>query len=289
MTNFTISYKNKNVLIDTILQESNIEELKPLSLMDKLTFRAKNYPDIYCHSGAIDDETLDIVNHAKLVITTSFASKNDIVSQSKIDESLIEVIYPSLNLEYLKPKESKEILSNEFDFDKKRKIIFFTAKNLKSNGAIEFCNIIKSLNYKNVQFIIAGESKQIYNLKFQVSKYNFDEKVLFLEDYENMNLLFSAADIFILPTHISGFSSNILKAMFFKTAVFVSASSSSREVVDTFATMNSPNDATTPFKVDALLGRESDLKLIKKDNKKLSEEFLLERQVERLKQLISNI
>jgi glycosyltransferase involved in cell wall biosynthesis len=137
--------------------------------------------------------------------------------------------------------------------------------------------------------LIAGSAEQIQQLKFQVSRMQFKEEPIFIEDYSHPNLLFSAADIFVLPTYISGFARSVLHAMFFKTAVFVSAHSSAREVVDVFATMNSPMDGSTPFKVDALLGRKEDLDLIKKQNKKASEMFLLSVQIEKLIELSKKI
>lgn len=283
-----IYYKNKTPLIEYIEKEIHCKVLKDKSLLGKL-FSSKEFADLYFHQGILDEDALERIKNAKISIVNSFKVKQDILKQTNLDDSKVEVIYPALNEIYLKPKESKEKICEEFGFDKEKKIILFTAKNFKTSGAKEFLDIIKSLNYKNIQVIMAGDAKQIYTFKFQFAKYNLDEKVLLIEDYKNINLLFSAADIFILPTHGQGFATNILKAMFFKTVVFISSNSLTREIVDVFATMNSPSDPSTAFKVDALLGRNEDLKLIKNQNKKLSEEFLLQRQIEKVKFILSKI
>ena len=70
--------------------------------------------------------------------------------------------------------------------------------------------------------------------------------------------------------------------MSLKSAVFVSAHNSAREIVDVFATMESPTDPNTSFKVDALLKSNDDLKLIKKQNAKISKKFSIDKQMKKL-------
>lgn len=290
MNKIKISYNKINPLIKEFLKEDSVEGLEKRTLLNKVSFSKKYYSDIYFHSGAIDEQASLNIKNAKKVIVNSYMLKDELLKALKIeDDSLFEVIYPVVNYEKLKQKESKAILCEEFEIQKDKKIILFTANNLKASGVLEFCNILNSLNYKNYQAIIAGSAKQIYTLKFAISKYNFESKLLFIEDHKNINLLFSAADIFILPTQLKSFASNIIKAMFYKTAVFVSFNNAAKEITDVFATMNEGHDATTPFKVDALLGRANDLKLIKKQNKKLSREFALDLQIDKLKQIALNI
>lgn len=289
MNKITIDYKKATTLIETFENSENVERIKAPTLMNKLSLKAKEYAMIYFHSGAFDKEAVEAIKNAKVVIATSKKSKAEIVKQTQIDKQKIKVVYPSINEAYLKEKESKAIVSKQFNFDAKRKIILFTAKNFKQNGAKEFCDIVQALHYNNIQVIIAGDEPQITQLKFQASKYGFSDEVLLIENYPNMNILFSAADIFILPTHITGFSSNVLKAMFFKTAVFVSANCASSEVVDVFSTLNFPDDRATPFKVDALLGNKEEMKSVKKQNKKASKRYVQEKQIEKLFEIARKI
>ena len=263
--------------------------MKKQTFISKLRFKSKTYPDIYFHSGVLDDESIDIINNSKKTIANSYTMKQDIIKVCSITNDKVEVIYPSITSIYLKPKESKEKVYQEFNIDKKDKIILFHSKNLKKNGVIEFLNIIASLSFTNFKAIIVGDSKQIYTLKFQFSKYNLDDKVILLEDYQNIDLLYSAADIYILPTYAKAFNSNVIKAMFYKTAVFVSANSASREVIDIFSTMDSPNDRSMTFKVEAILSNKEELKKIKKENKETSCEFLFDIQLARINSILDNI
>lgn len=287
--NLSILYKAKNPLIEELLKESNFSILKKQSFLQKLTFKSKVYPDIYFHSGILDDESIDIINNAKKSIANCYSMKQEMIKVCDVSNDKIEVIYPTITSTYLKPKESKAKLCEEFDINKKDKIILFNAKNLQKNGVLEFLDIIASLSFGNFKAIIAGDSKQIYTLKFKFTKYNLDDKVILVEDYPNIDLLYSAADIYILPTHVKAFNANVIKAMFFKTAVFVSSYSASREIIDIFSTMDGVNDRSMQFKVEAILSNKDELKKIKNENKEGSEEFLFDIQYERLKQIVLNI
>ncbi len=285
----SIYYKLNNVLIEKLLKDENVSLYKKQSIFQKLAFKAKIYPDVYFHNGPLDEEAIEMIENAKKTIANSYTMKIEIIKTCKITNDKVEVIYPTITSTYLKPKDSKEILSQEFEFDKKNKIILFHSKNLLKNGVLEFLDILASLSSDNYTAIIAGSKNQIYSLKFKFTKYNLDDKVIFIEDYKNIDLLYSAADIFILPTYVKAFSSNVLKAMFFKTAVFVSANSASKEVIDIFSTMDSPRDRSMQFKVEALLLNKDELKGIKKANKESSSEFLFDVQFRRLKEIVFNI
>ncbi len=287
--NLSIYFKQKNVLIDEILKKENIKVFKKQSIFEKLTFKTKTYPDVYFHSGVLDEESIEMVENSKKTIANSYTMKQEMIKVCNITNDMVEVVYPTITSSYLKPKDSKEFLAQEFNFNKKDKIILFHAKNLMKNGVIEFLNIISSLTTNNFKAIIAGDTKQIYTLKFKFTKYNLDDKVILLEDYANIDLLYSATDIYILPTYVKTFSSNVIKAMFFKTAVFVSSNSASREVVDIFSTMDSPTDRSMQFKVEALLSNKDELKNIKKSNKETGDEFLFEIQIRRLEGILSNV
>ena len=286
MESIKISYKVKMPLIELLLQEKSIESLKVPSLLQKLTFAPKQYPHICFHQGKLDKASLAILQHAQINVVNSNRIKQKLIEQNNLDANKIEVIYPSFVPQKINRKEAKKEFLEQLNLDKKTKIIFFTANNLKNSGVKEFILTILNLHSTNFRVIIASDTQQITNLRFQISKHNFEDRVLLYENFENMDLLFAIADIFVLPTHNQSFASNILKAMYYKTAVFVPEHNDSSELVDVFATMHTPNDPSTAFKIDALLSRNEDLKLIKKQNHKVAKQFSLENQFVQLMQLI---
>jgi glycosyltransferase involved in cell wall biosynthesis len=289
MSSITIAYKTKTPFIEALLEEENIEEFKAHTLFKKLTFAVKTYPDIYFHQGKIDKSSLDWLKHSKITVVNSQHTKKEIIQQLHLEAHKVEVIYPCFTPKEIIISEAKKEFLAQLQLDKQTKIIFFTAKNLKANGIKEFIHTILNLHSTNFRVIIASDSQQITNLRFQISKYNFEDKVLLYENFDNMDLLFAIADIFVLPTHNQSFASNILKAMYYKTAVFVPEHNACSELVDVFATMHTPNDPSTAFKIDALLSRNEDLKVIKKQNHKIAKQLTVQKELEKFNLLIEKI
>ena len=289
MNKTTIFYKSKNVLIEQLEKQANIEVLKEKNFFSKI-FSAKKFPDIYFHSGILDDDSKENILNSKMTIVNSFASMNEIIARTKISHEKIKVIYPSIDVKYQDPQEIRIKVCEELQIDSESKIIFFTAKNIKSSGVKEFLDICSSLSYQNFKIIIAANNKQIYNLKFQLPKYNnLENKLILLEDYKNIDELFFASDIFILPTYNKSFSSNILKAMFCESVVFVTIENDVREVVDVFASMDSPSDPSIAFKIDAILLSDDDFKQTKEQNRQLALEFTLESNLAKINHIIENV
>jgi len=289
MNKISIAYKIKTNLLKELEKEERIVILEKQSLLKKLSFSKKEYADIYFHSGTLDDISISNIKNSKKTIVNSKQLKNNILLKIDILDEKIVVVYPSLKLNYQKPKKIKEKICKEFDIDSTPKIIYFTAKNLKTSGVKEFFDIIVSLNSMNKQIIISSDKTQITSLKFLISKYNFGDEVLLLEDYKNENELFLAADIFILPTYNKSFASNVLKAMYCKCAVFTTSTNHASELIDVFATMENPSDPNSSFKVDALLSRNDDLKYIQKANRKKAKKYELLKNLNKLNSILDNI
>ncbi len=289
MTKTTISYKSNNILIEELIKQPNIELLKQKNLLSKL-FSKKEYADIHFHTGILDDESIQNIKNSKITIVNSFSIKKEIMDKVEVIDEKIKVIYPSINVKNENIEDIKAKIFDELKIDLEHKIIFFTAKNFKTSGVKEFLDICSDLNYDKFKIIIAGTNQQINGLKFQLNKYNnLQEKLILLEDYNNIDKIFMASDIFVLPTHNKSFSSNILKAMFYECVVFVTVQNDVKEVVDVFSSMDSPSDTTTAFKIDAILNSQNDLELIKKQNKDLAQEFVLESNLQKINSIIENV
>ena len=77
--------------------------------------------------------------------------------------------------------------------------------------------------------------------------------------------------------------------MYYKCAVFVSAINQATEVIDVFARIESMQDRSLFFKLDALLANKDELKKIKKDNKNIAIEYTLENNLAKFKSLIEDL
>ncbi len=289
MKQTTIAFKATNILIEELKKQKNVKILKEKGFFASL-FSKKEFADIYFHSGSLNEKSIENIKNSKLTIVNSFSLKNEIIKELKTSNEKIEVIYPSINIQKQDAQELKKNFCEKHSLNIETKIIFFTAKNFKTSGIKEVFDICSTLGYDDFKIVIAGEKNQVFTTNFLLPKYqSLQNKIILLEDNKNIDELFYISDIFLLPTYNKNFSSNVLKAMFCKCAVFLTMNNHAKEIMDVFSTMNSPSDSSTTFKIDALFLDDDELEKIKNDNHKKAIESTLEANLEKINYLIENV
>lgn len=290
MKQTTVYYKTSNTLINNLKHRDDIKILKKPSLLTKL-FSKKRYPDIYFHSGELDENSIEFIKNSKFVVTNSFSNLNLILAKTKISHEKIKVIYPSVDIKYQKPKELKEKYKDRFSLTENTKIIFFTAKNFKTSGVKEFLQIVSNLSFIDFKVIIAGAKQQLAALEFTLPKYSkLEPKIVLLdESKEKLDELYLISDVFLLPSYNKNIASSVIKAMFCKCVVFSTMNNDAKEIIDVYATMENPNDPSTAFKIDAILFDENELKKIKKQNRNIALEMSLDKNIEKFNDILTKI
>ena len=290
MKQTTVYYKISNTLINNLKHRDDIKILKKPSFLTKL-FSKKRYPDIYFHSGELDENSIEFIKNSKFVVTNSFSNLNLILAKTKISHEKIKVIYPSVDIKYQKPKELKEKYKDRFSLTENTKIIFFTAKNFKTSGVKEFLQIVSNLSFIDFKVIIAGTKQQLAALEFTLPKYSkLEPKIILLdESKEKLDELYLISDVFLLPSYNKNIASSVIKAMFCKCVVFSTMNNDAKEIIDVYATMENPNDPSTAFKIDAILFDENELKKIKKQNREIALEMSLDKNIEKFNDILTKI
>ena len=290
MKQTTVYYKISNTLINNLKHRDDIKILKKPSFLTKL-FSKKRYPDIYFHSGELDENSIEFIKNSKFVVTNSFSNLNLILAKTKISHEKIKVIYPSVDIKYQKPKELKEKYKDRFSLTENTKIIFFTAKNFKTSGVKEFLQIVSNLSFIDFKVIIAGAKQQLAALEFTLPKYSkLEPKIILLdESKEKLDELYLICDVFLLPSYNKNIASSVIKAMFCKCVVFSTMNNDAKEIIDVYATMENPNDPSTAFKIDAILFDENELKKIKKQNRNIALEMSLDKNIEKFNDILTKI
>ncbi|MGJ0321236.1 glycosyltransferase [Aliarcobacter cryaerophilus] len=290
MKQTTVYYKISNTLINNLKHRDDIKILKKPSFLTKL-FSKKRYPDIYFHSGELDENSIEFIKNSKFVVTNSFSNLNLILAKTKISHEKIKVIYPSVDIKYQKPKELKEKYKDRFSLTENTKIIFFTAKNFKTSGVKEFLQIVSNLSFIDFKVIIAGAKQQLAALEFALPKYSkLEPKIILLdESKEKLDELYLISDVFLLPSYNKNIASSVIKAMFCKCVVFSTMNNDAKEIIDVYATMENPNDPSTAFKIDAILFDENELKKIKKQNRNIALEMSLDKNIEKFNDILTKI
>ena len=290
MKQTTVYYKISNTLINNLKHRDDIKILKKPSFITKL-FSKKRYPDIYFHSGELDENSIEFIKNSKFVVTNSFSNLNLILAKTKISHEKIKVIYPSVDIKYQKPKELKEKYKDRFSLTENTKIIFFTAKNFKTSGVKEFLQIVSNLSFIDFKVIIAGTKQQLAALEFTLPKYSkLEPKIILLdESKEKLDELYLISDVFLLPSYNKNIASSVIKAMFCKCVVFSTMNNDAKEIIDVYATMENPNDPSTAFKIDAILFDENELKKIKKQNREIALEMSLDKNIDKFNDILTKI
>ncbi|WP_419234404.1 glycosyltransferase [Aliarcobacter cryaerophilus] len=290
MKQTTVYYKISNTLINNLKHRDDIKILKKPSFLTKL-FSKKRYPDIYFHSGELDENSIEFIKNSKFVVTNSFSNLNLILAKTKISHEKIKVIYPSVDIKYQKPKELKEKYKDRFSLTENTKIIFFTAKNFKTSGVKEFLQIVSNLSFIDFKVIIAGAKQQLAALEFTLPKYSkLEPKIILLdESKESLDELYLISDVFLLPSYNKNIASSVIKAMFCKCVVFSTMNNDAKEILDVYATMENPNDPSTAFKIDAILFDENELKKIKKQNREIALEMSLDKNIDKFNDILTKI
>ncbi|MGJ0303876.1 glycosyltransferase [Arcobacter cryaerophilus gv. pseudocryaerophilus] len=290
MKQTTVYYKISNTLINNLKHRDDIKILKKPSFLTKL-FSKKRYPDIYFHSGELDENSIEFIKNSKFVVTNSFSNLNLILAKTKISHEKIKVIYPSVDIKYQKPKELKEKYKDRFSLTENTKIIFFTAKNFKTSGVKEFLQIVSNLSFIDFKVIIAGAKQQLAALEFTLPKYSkLEPKIILLdESKEKLDELYLISDVFLLPSYNKNIASSVIKAMFCKCVVFSTMNNDAKEIIDVYATMENPNDPSTAFKIDAILFDENELKKVKKQNRNIALEMSLDKNIEKFNDILTKI
>ncbi len=284
-----ISFDVKIKIVEELLKKKRVKEFKKRGFLSEIFSSKIDKSDIYFHSSSFDEKALEKAKNSGFIIVNSLKNKQKLEKLAKIDPSKIEVIYPSVNVEEKNIDELKSVLQKQYDFDFEKKIIIFTAKDFKSSGLKEFLRLIFSLDQEEYQAVIAGDSKQIEALKFQMPTITTNKNIILIQNYEKIEELFYISDIFVLPTYNEVFVPNILKAMYCECAVFVPISNNSSEIVDTYSKMDSPTDPSMTFKIDALLLSDEDLEQIKKENRKKASNYTLDNNLRKIERILENI
>jgi glycosyltransferase involved in cell wall biosynthesis len=256
-----IHYKKETSLIK-YLKSIKDTTLYKKGWLEMLGLKTIKYPDIYFHSGVLNNIAKELIQKSNYTIVNSSMLKNDIVQELKLSQDKIKVIYPCVDVEKFKKKKNQKEFYKQYNISNDKRIIYFTANNYKKSGFESFCNIVTKLENKNYQIIIStNRKKELFYINTMLEKYGLTDDVLIIE-----NTIFDVADIFVLPTSYKNFSLNVLKAMANKCVAFVPQTNYSVELVDVFSVMKEKNDLNTAYKIDMVLKLPDELKKIQKEN-----------------------
>jgi len=286
MNNLLIYNKKKSKLLDALNLIYDLEYIKKPSFLSALFTKQTQYPDIYFYDSKLDKYNIELLLNSKLIIVNSNAQKQYLVKKlPALDMNNIKVVYPYIDHDSIYDEYLQENFKKNHNIDLDTKIIFFRANKLSKNGIKTVLSIVSNLNSANFTLLVESSKKEIDSLRVQLQIMKIKFNVILVEDYKNKNELFMISDIFLFPSSSRFFNRDILKAGFYKTAIFVSCNNYASEVVDTFATIELDDEHSTIFKIDALLSNSSELEVVKDTNYKQLKKYFFSNSFNSLKNL----
>jgi len=209
---------------------------------------AEKYPELVFKSRKNrffwDAKTWLAVRQADLVLTVSRFSQQGISQHFGIPESEIRVVTEGAGKSFYPVKDKEEIgrILLHHNLDESTRFILYVGgiaphKNL-SVLVRAFSRLMNEAGYERLKLVLVGDYKHDVflmdeTLKKTMNQKAFREKVVFsgyVPD-EELNLLYNAAEVFVLPSFCEGFGLPALEAMSCGTVVIGSNTTSVPEVV----------------------------------------------------------
>ena len=228
-----------------------------------LSFEPVLCADRYFLSGNLDKQKRNLIKITnKNIIVTSTTAQN--ILKTKYNNSDTDIIYPVplINEEF-----DKKDLQNKFFEDNNIQdtpiIITFSSDNLKKDRFKTFLSIVEKTNSDNFVLVVCVQDSLIQEVKQAVSgSVKLTNKLYFIDDSDHM---LQISDIFLYPTSRVSYSLLALKAMFYKSIVFVPETNGIADLLDIFAIIQEANHQATTYKIDGILNGV-DIKDIKEKN-----------------------
>ena len=135
------------------------------------------------------------------------------VSEKKIE--LVKSAVDSTPYEGLLKQTSKSLWCQRYGWNSQQPLLGFAAALDPSKDPMLFVNIVKALRQRGnaVNALIAGRGKLEKNLQAEIDRLNLNEHVKLTGFVEQMPELFSAFDIFYLPSREEGLGTVLLEAI----------------------------------------------------------------------------
>lgn len=226
---------------------------------------------------------------ASKIIAISEMVKNNIISAYKVDSEKISVVYNGIELKEIDYEYSFKKLSREFSIPKGWPIILFVGSGFQRKGVKEFLQIFAALSNKKVMSLIVGKDKDMNYYSSLASELGVESRVIFTGSRLDVDDFFTISDIFLFPTHYEPFGNVILEAMNFNNAVYTTSQCGGGELLGKEFIMQNPYDLSIVDRIDELLVDDNSLKKIKQTNRKKSQEFSIEKNLELTLNIIDEV
>jgi glycosyltransferase involved in cell wall biosynthesis len=187
--------------------------------------------------------------NADKIIAISKSTKNDIIKYYKIPEEKIEVVYQSCHSNFKRSLSKEEIDSVIKKHDLPDEYILYVGSIIQRKNLL---NIIKALNLLkgkiNIPLVVVGKGNSyLTEVKKYINKAGLKDRIIFTSGIEFTDLpaVYQKALMFIYPSKYEGFGIPLIEALWSKTPVITSNSSSLPEAAGPGAFYCNPDNESS--------------------------------------------
>jgi UDP-glucose:(heptosyl)LPS alpha-1,3-glucosyltransferase len=169
--------------------------------------------------------------NSRKIIANSMMVKRDIMKHYPVDDAKIEVIYNGTDLERFSPvgKEEKAAIRKRLNI-KEEKVVLFAGADFKRKGLPVLLRAFSLIKRDGVRIIVAGKRPKAEYVSM-AKKLGIEKEVTFWGPEKKIEQLYSASDLFVLPTIYDPFSNATLEAMASGLAVITTAYNGAAEII----------------------------------------------------------
>jgi len=208
-----------------------------------------------------------IFMRTKYIITNSQMVKDEIVNIYDINPNKIKLVYNGYDRCDFNSGKSFEIISEEFNLDKKDSVILFVGSGFERKGVEEFLHIVSRLKTRKIKAFVVGKEKNIRYYQKLANDLKVADRVTFTGPRNNIVDFYAISDVFLFPAHYEPFGNVVLEAMNYNNAVFTTKFCGASELLNDKDVMKDPKDFSVVNRIDSLLNNKNYLEEVKQDNK----------------------
>ncbi len=180
--------------------------------LEKKIFQEGNFRHLLCNSGLCKAQALELYPQAA---------------------GGVELLHNGIAFDQVSPELRRSWREEErarLGLQPGQALILFAAMNFKRKGLRELIESLALIKDKSFRLAVAGRGVIRPYLRY-AAKAGLSERLLYLGLVSDMNRLFSAGDLFVLPTHGDSFANSCLEAMAFGLPVVTTSLNGFAEVV----------------------------------------------------------
>ena len=170
--------------------------------------------------------------NSKIIIANSNMVKNDIIRNYSTPSKKIHVIYNGVDIEKFQPADDEKKAAVKYSMGLQRmKVVLFVGADLDRKGLPVLLKAFSVMKDKGVKLLVAGKKAKCRHIS-SAKRLGIQKDVVFWGPEKDIAKLYTAADIFVLPTIYDPFSNATIEAMASGLPVITTSSNGASELID---------------------------------------------------------